>query len=235
MQERTIFILVAMMAVVLITSAFGAYRDGDDDSDSDIKKSSKGRKIHHDKPSSSSNQQVVSDDGDGVIGASGAGTSHKTAKAYLDTSGRANGPYVDDGENAYKGKARGHDLHNDSDSDSDSSSDSDSGSDSGSDSDSKIENTGKNGSNGGGNNQDDFKRKLKYIKKSVSNLFKDIFSKWGNQGSVMAPSGIEEMNPDAIPSNATVDGFRVREKMKKRAIQGMSKIKNAFRGRRAKS
>jgi hypothetical protein len=51
----------------------------------------------------------------------------------------------------------------------------------------------------------------------------------------MAPSGIEEMNPDAIPSNATVDGFRVREKMKKRAIQGMSKIKNAFRGRRAKS
>jgi len=229
MQERTIFILVAMMAVVLITSAFGAYRDGDDDSnsDSEIKKSSKGRKIHHDKPSSSSNQQVVSDDGDGVIGASGAGTSHKTAKAYLDTSGRANGPYVDDGENAYKGKARGHDLHNDSDSDSSSDSDSDS--------DSKIENTGKNGSNGGGNNQDDFKRKLKYIKKSVSNLFKDIFSKWGNQGSVMAPSGIEEMNPDAIPSNATVDGFRVREKMKKRAIQGMSKIKNAFRGRRAKS
>jgi hypothetical protein len=233
MQERTIFILVAMMAVVLITSAFGAYRDGDDDSDSesDSKKSSKSRKIHDDKPSSSSTHQVLSDDGAGVIGASGAGTSHKTAKAYLDTSGRANGPYVDDGENAYKGKARGHDLHNDSDSDSDIDSDSDSSSDS----DSKIENTGKNGSNSGGNNQDDFKRKLKYIKKSVSNLFKDIFSKWGNQGSVMAPSGIEEMNPDAIPSNATVDGFRVREKMKKRAIQGMSKIKNAFRGRRAKS
>jgi hypothetical protein len=226
MQERTIFILVAMMAVVLITSAFGAYRDGDDDSDSDSdsKKSSKSHKIHHDKPSSSSNHQVVSDDGAGVIGASGAGTSHKTAKTYLDTSGRANGPYVDDGENAYNGKARGHDLNNDSDSDSGSDSDSSS------DSDSEIENTGKNSSDGG-NNQDDFKRKLKYIKKSVSNLFKDIFSKWGNQGSVMAPSGIEEMNPDAIPSNATVDGFRIREKMKKRAIQGMSKIKNAFRGR----
>jgi hypothetical protein len=227
MQERTIFILVAMMAVVLITSAFGAYRDGDGDDDSVSKKSSKSRKIHDDKPSSSTNHQVVIDDGAGVIGASGAGTSHKTAKAYLDTSGRANGPYVDDGENAYKGKARGHDLNNDSDSDSGSDSDSDSGSDS----DSEMENTNKNSSDGGGNNQDDFKRKIKYIKKSVSNLFKDIFSKWGNQGSVMAPSGIEEMNPDAIPSNATVDGFRVREKMKKRAIQGMSKIKNAFRGR----
>ena len=222
MQERTIFILVAMMAVVLITSAFGAYRDGESDSESDSKKTSKSRKIHDDKPSSSSTHQVVSDDGAGVIGASGAGTSHKTAKAYLDTSGRANGPYVDDGENDYKGKARGHDLNYDSDSGSDS--------DSSSDSDSEIENTGKNSSDGG-NNQDDFKRKLKYIKKSVSNLFKDIFSKWGNQGSVMAPSGIEEMNPDAIPSNATVDGFRIREKMKKRAIQGMSKIKNAFRGR----
>ena len=48
----------------------------------------------------------------------------------------------------------------------------------------------------------------------------------------MAPSGIEEINPDAIPSNATVDGFRVKEKMKKQARQGMRKIKSAFRGRR---
>lgn len=210
MQERTIFILVAMMAVVLITSAFGAYRDGDEDDDSVSKKSSKGSKKHDDAPSSINKSES---DSSGVVGASGAGTSHKTAKAYLDTSGRANGPYVDDGENAYKGKARGHEL------------DSDSGSDSGSDSDSD-------GDNDGGNSQDDFKKKLKYIKKSVSNLFKDIFSKWGNQGSVMAPSGIEEMNPDAIPSNATVEGFRVKEKMKKQARQGMRKIKSAFRGRR---
>ena len=212
MQERTIFILVAMMAVVLITSAFGAYRDGDGDDDSVSKKRGKSSKIHDDAPSSINKSES---DSSGVVGASGAGTSHKTAKAYLDTSGRANGPYVDDGENAYKGKARGHEL------------DSDSGSDSGSDSDSDSD-----GDNDGGNSQDDFKKKLKYIKKSVSNLFKDIFSKWGNQGSVMAPSGIEEMNPDAIPSNATVDGFRVKEKMKKQARQGMRKIKSAFRGRR---
>ena len=218
MQERTIFILVAMMAVVLITSAFGAYRDGDGDDDSVSKKRGKSSKIHDDAPSSINKSES---DSSGVVGASGAGTSHKTAKAYLDTSGRANGPYVDDGENAYKGKARGHELDNGSDSDSDNGSDSDS--DSGSSSD---------GESDGGNNQDDFKRKLKYIKKSVSNLFKDIFSKWGNQGSVMAPSGIEEMNPDAIPSNATVDGFRVKEKMKKQARQGMRKIKSAFRGRR---
>lgn len=213
MQERTIFILVAMMAVVLITSAFGAYRDGDGDDDSVSKKRGKSSKIHDDAPSSINKSES---DSSGVVGASGAGTSHKTAKAYLDTSGRANGPYVDDGENAYKGKARGHELDSDSDSDSGSNSDSDSDSD---------------GENDAGNSEDDFKRKLKYIKKSVSNLFKDIFSKWGNQGSVMAPSGIEEMNPDAFPSNATVDGFRVKEKMKKQARQGMRKIKSAFRGR----
>lgn len=218
MQERTIFILVAMMAVVLITSAFGAYRDGDGDDDNVSKKSSKSSKIRDDAPSSINKSES---DSSGVVGASGAGTSHKTAKAYLDTSGRANGPYVDDGENPYKGKARGHELESDSDSDSDNGGDSDSGSSSSSD-----------GESDSGNNEDDFKRKLKYIKKSVSNLFKDIFSKWGNQGSVMAPSGIEEMNPEAISGTATVDGFRVKEKIKKQARQGMRKIKSAFRGRR---
>ena len=46
----------------------------------------------------------------GIIGASGAGTSYKTAKTHLDTSAKANGPYVAEGPNVYKGKASGYDL-----------------------------------------------------------------------------------------------------------------------------
>ena len=156
-----------------------------------------------------------SNDASSVVGASGAGMSHKIANSHLDTSVKANGPYVDDGSNTYKGKNRGRDL-NESDSDSDSDNgDSDSDSDHGKENDSHSD------------NDSDFIHKLKYIKKKVSKLFEEIFSKWGNQGSVMAPSGIEEMNPEP-----GVEGLRVREKLTKNVRNGMRKVKSAFRGRR---
>ena len=236
MKERTIFILIAMMAVVLITSAFGAYQDRDDDVDADDDK-------HKNKQSADAESKTSaerSNDASNVVGASGAGMSHKIANSHLDTSVKANGPYVDDGSNTYKGKNRGRDLNesdNDSDNDNGNDSDSDNESDSDSDSDSdhgKDSDSGKNKHNN--NNDDDFTHKLKYIKKKVSKLFKEIFSKWGNQGSEMAPSGIEEMNPDpgfsAGGGLATVEGLRVREKLTKKARNGMRKLKSAFRGRR---
>lgn len=102
MKERSIYILIAMMAVVLITSAFGAYRDSE--SESDVAESSKPSLAIPETPLPS--PSPTSD----VIGASGAGTSHKTAKMHLDTSVKSNGPYVDDGTNEYKGKATGHSL-----------------------------------------------------------------------------------------------------------------------------
>ncbi len=212
MKERSIYILIAMMAVVLITSAYGAYHDGDGDDDNK-ESQRKGR-----------NLDVVNktiDTSSDVIGASGAGTSYKTAKTHLDTSAKANGPYVDEGPNVYKGKASGYNLDNDSDSDSNS----DSNSDSDSDSDSK--------SNGGDNDTKSSESKVKYIIKSISKLFKEIFSKWGNQGTIMAPSGMEEMNPDVLSTNTTiVEGLRIREKFKKSVKSGMRNIKDAFGGRR---
>ena len=69
----------------------------------------------------------------------------------------------------------------------------------------------------------------------MSKLFKEIISKWGNQGSVMAPSGTEEMIPDQGFSGgglATIEGLRVREKLTKKARNGMRKLKSAFRGRK---
>ena len=51
----------------------------------------------------------------------------------------------------------------------------------------------------------------------------------------MAPSGIEELNPDAIygiGTPGTLEGLTVRDKLKKQARQGMRKVRNAFRGRR---
>jgi len=221
MKERSIYILIAMMAVVLITSAYGAYRDGDGDDDNK-ESQRKGR-----------NLDVVNktiDTSSDVIGASGAGTSYKTAKTHLDTSARANGPYVDEGPNVYKGKASGYNLDNDSDSDSNSDSNSDSDSDS--DSDSKS-NGGDSKSNGGYNDTKSSDSKVKYIIKSISKLFKEIFSKWGNQGTIMAPSGMEEMNPDVLSTNTTtVEGLRIREKFKKSVKSGMRNIKDAFGGRR---
>jgi len=217
MKERTIFILIAMMAVVLITSAFGAYQDSDDDSGKD---SGDNKKNNHKQRADAVSKMTAerSNDASSVVGASGAGMSHKIANSHLDTSVKANGPYVDDGSNTYKGKNRGRDL-NESDSGDSESGDSDSDSD-----------NGDNGDNGDGDNGDsdsDFIHKLKYIKKKVSKLFEEIFSKWGNQGSVMAPSGIEETNPEP-----GVEGLRVREKLTKNVRNGMRKVKSAFRGRR---
>ena len=227
MKERTIFILIAMMAVVLVTSAFGAYQDGDSVKDSNKDRDSKKQ---HNKSADAVSKITTerSNDASSVVGASGAGMSHKTANSYLDTSVKANGPYVDDGSNTYKGKNRGRDLNesdsdNESDNESDSESESDSDSDSGKDSDKNK------------HNNDDFTHKLKYIKKKVSKLFKEIISKWGNQGSVMAPSGTEEMIPDSGFSGsglATIEGLRVREKLTKNARNGMRKLKSAFRGRK---
>ena len=241
MKERTIFILIAMMAVVLLTSAFGAYQDRDGDSGKESGKESGKNKNKQSADAESKTSAERSNDASNVVGASGAGMSHKIANSHLDTSVKANGPYVDDGTNTYKGKNRGRDLNesdNDSDNgkDSDSDNESDSDSDHGKDSDSgKNKHNNNNNNNNNNNGDDDFIHKLKYIKKKVSKLFKEIFSKWGNQGSEMAPSGIEEMNPDpgfSAGGLATVEGLRVREKLTKKARNGMRKLKSAFRGRR---
>ena len=182
MKPRTIFILVTMMIVVLATSAFGVYNDSEMNNDDDTPK-------HH-KPASN------------VVGASGAGTSYKHSKSHLDVSEKADGPYVKDGTNTYRGKAGGYDLNGDSDSE---------------------EGTAEGGGGRGDDdneNQSDFQKKMKYI----SNMFEEIFSKWKSQETIMAPSGIEELvDPD--------EGFTIRDKFKKGTRQGMRKLKNAFQGR----
>jgi hypothetical protein len=58
-------------------------------------------------------------------------------------------------------------------------------------------------------------------------MFKEIFSKWKSQETIMAPTSIEE-DPD---NPLGPEGFKIREKFKKGARQGMRKLKNAFRGR----
>jgi len=136
-----------------------------------------------------------------LVGASGAGTSYKQSAAHLDVSEKVDTPYVKDGPNAYRGKANGYDLRDTYDSDDDSDSD---------DSESK------------GKPMTDFQRKVKYIK----TIFKEIFSKWGSQEPIMAPVSVEE-----DPDNPLGEGFKIREKFKKGARQGMRKLKNAFRGR----
>ena len=184
MKLRTIIILVLMMSIVLLTSAFGAYQDSLNKIDD---------KPHHAKDKHSKE----------VVGASGAGTSYKQSKSHLDVSEKANGPYVKEGPNSYRGKAGGYELRNrDSDSERDDDSDSDS------DSEPKTE----------------FQKKMKYISKT----FEEIFSKWKSQEPIMAPSGIEENldNPD------TMEGFKIREKFKKTTRQGMRILKNAFGVRR---
>jgi hypothetical protein len=139
-----------------------------------------------------------------LVGASGAATSYKQSAAHLDTSEKVDMPYVKEGPNAYRGKAGGYDLRDtyDSDSDSDSDSDDDGESD--------------------GKPMTEFQRKIKYIK----TIFKEIFSKWSAQEPIMAPVSVEE-----DPDNPLGEGFKIREKFKKGARQGMRKLKNAFRGR----
>jgi hypothetical protein len=179
MKLRTIFILVAMMVVVLATSAFGVYKDSEVN-DEPVK--------HHKTVTKAAADNTV-------VGASGAGTSHKHSKSHLDVSEKADGPYIKDGTNTYRGTASGYDLQGDSDTEDGNENDSDS------------------------ENQSEFQKKWKYI----STMFEEIFSKWKSQETIMAPTGIEEIE--------TAEGFRIREKFKKGARQGMRKLKNAFRGR----
>jgi len=140
-----------------------------------------------------------------LVGASGAATSYKQSAAHLNTSEKVDMPYVKEGPNAYRGKAGGYDLRDtyDSDDDRDDRNDSDSDSDD-------------------GEPTTEFQRKIKYIK----TIFKEIFSKWGSQEPIMAPVSVEE-----DPDNPLGEGFKIREKFKKGARQGMRKLKNAFRGR----
>lgn len=141
------------------------------------------------------------------VGAAGAGTSYKQSSAHLDVSEKVDGPYVKEGPNTYRGKAGGYDLRDTYNSD-DERDDGDSDSD-------DDENKGK--------PPTEFQRKIKYIK----TIFKEIFSKWKSQEPIMAPTSIEE-DLSAID----VEGFKIREKFKRGARQGMRKLRNAFRGRR---
>ena len=150
--------------------------------------------------------ETVADTPSALVGASGAATSYKQSAAHLDTSEKVDMPYVKEGPNAYRGKAGGYDLRDTYDSDSDDSDSDDSDDDGDSD----------------GKPITDFQRKIKYIK----TIFKEIFSKWSAQEPIMAPVSVEE-----DPDNPLGEGFKIREKFKKGARQGMRKLKNAFRGR----
>lgn len=143
-----------------------------------------------------------------LVGAAGAGTSYKQSSAYLDVSEKVDGPYVKEGPNTYRGKAGGYDLRDTYNSDAERD---DGDSDSDSDDD---ENKGK--------PPTEFQKKIKYIK----TMFKEIFSKWKSQEPIMAPTSIEE---DLMA--VELEGFKIREKFKKGARQGMRKLRNAFRGR----
>lgn len=193
MKLRTVAILILMACVVVATSAFGAYRDsiGNDD----------------DMTKATAKKAVAVKPAKDVVGASGAGTSYKQSRAHLDISEKADGPYVKDGTNTYRGKAGGYDLRDTYDSD-------DERADGNSDSDDDDND---------GEPKSEFQRKLKYI----TTMFKEIFSKWKSQETIMAPTSIEE-DPD---NPLGPEGFKIREKFKKGARQGMRKLKNAFRGR----
>ena len=240
MKERTVLMLIMMMSIVLMSSAYGAWQDNESEKH---EKDEKHKKHHgdkgtdkgkgNDKHNSKTHANIMSErsyDVSNVTGASGAGMSHKTSSSYLDTSVKANGPYVNDGTNTYKGKARGYGF-NESESDGDSDSGDDNGKlkypnhskggDSDSDSDSDSDK---------GGDHDDFSHKLKYIKKSISKLLKEAFSKWGNQGSIMAPSGMEEINPDELAVAGRLEGLSVREKMGRKMKRGARKVVQAFRG-----
>jgi hypothetical protein len=186
MKLRTIAILILMACIVVATSAFGAYRDSIGDDDHVTKKAA----------TKAATKASTKD----VVGASGAGTPYKQSHAHLDISEKADGPYVKDGTNAYRGKAGGYDLRDTYDSDDD------------------IDNNKESAEP-----TSEFQRKMKYITK----MFEEIFSKWKSQETIMAPTSVEE-DPD---NPLGPEGFRIREKFKKSARQGMRKLKNAFRGR----
>lgn len=192
MELRTVAILFMMAFIVIATSAFGTYQDSIGNAPApDNKTVAKAKVI----PASKLSKELV--------GASGAGTSHKQSQVFLDISERADGPHVKDGPNTYRGKAGGYDLRDTYDSD-DESVDSDD-------------------SDGNGAPVSEFQRKIKYIK----NIFKEIFSKWGSNESVLAPTSVEEQADNPMGA----EGFRIREKFRRGARQGMRKLKNAFRGR----
>jgi hypothetical protein len=210
MELRTIAILLLMASIVLITSAFGTYQDG-------IEKEKERSGSGH----ASKKAAVVADKAQQrkeLVGAAGAGTSYKQSSAHLDVSEKVDGPYVKEGPNTYRGKAGGYDLRDTYNSD-DERDDADSDSDSDDDDDKSDNDDGKNK----GKPPTEFQRKIKYIK----TIFKEIFSKWKSQEPIMAPTSIEE-DLSAID----VEGFKIREKFKRGARQGMRKLRNAFRGRR---
>ena len=200
MKLRTVAILILMACVVVATSAFGTYQDSignDDDAATAAKKAA---------TKAAKKAAAATPAAKDVVGASGAGTSYKQSNAHLDISEKTDGPYVKDGTNTYRGKAGGYDLRDTYDSD-----DERDGGDSDSDDDD------------GSEPKSEFQRKMKYI----TTMFKEIFSKWKSQETIMAPSSVEE-DPD---NPLGPEGFKIREKFKKGARQGMRKLKNAFRGR----
>lgn len=200
MKLRTVAILILMACVVVATSAFGTYQDSIGNDDDDATKAAK-------KAATKAAKKAAAAPAKDVVGASGAGTSYKQSHAHLDISEKADGPYVKDGTNTYRGKAGGYDLRDTYDSD-------DERDGGGSDSDSDSDD---------GEPKSEFQRKMKYI----TTMFKEIFSKWKSQETIMAPSSVEE-DPD---NPLGPEGFKIREKFKKGARQGMRKLKNAFRGR----
>jgi len=203
MKLRTIAILVLMATIVVLTSAFGAYQDGiEKQKEREFDTKKKAEKVAE---KVAEKAEKADESPSALVGASGAGTSYKQSAAHLDVSEKVDMPYVKDGPNAYRGKASGYDLRDTYDSDDDSNSDSD---------DSDYNDDGKPAT--------EFQRKIKYIK----TIFKEIFSKWGSQEPIMAPVSVEE-----DPDNPLGEGFKIREKFKKGARQGMRKLKNAFRGR----
>ena len=193
MKLRTVAILILMAFIVVATSAFGAFRDSTISGDNGQETTTKQARVI--RPSSSSSSKEI-------IGASGAGTSHKQSHGYLDISEKADGPYVKDGTNTYRGKAGGYDLRDTYDSDDETDNESDDEDDA---------------------TQSEFQRKTKYIKK----MFEEIFSKWKSQESIMAPTSMEEQ----LDTPMDQEGFKIKEKFKKGARQGMRKLRNAFRGR----
>lgn len=207
MELRTIAILLLMATIVVLTSAFGAYQDG-------IEKH-KEREFDMKRKEERAAATGETEHGHGhgndlrnVVGAAGAGTSYKQSAGHLDTSQKVDRPYVPEGTNTYRGKAGGYDLrdtYNDGD-------DSDGGDSDG-------------GGKDDGKPMTDFQRKIKYIK----TIFKEIFSKWGSQETIMAPISVEE-DPD---NPVGEEGFRIREKFKRSAKAGMRKLKSAFRGNRS--
>ena len=209
MELRTIAILLLMATIVVLTAAFGTYQDGIDKQ----KEHEFQIKRKEERAAEGAGAAEKRNDLRNVVGASGAATSYKQSAGHLDTSQKVNRPYVPEGTNTYRGKAGGYDLrdtYNDGDSDDD-------GGNGGSDSDDDDDNDGK--------PMSEFQRKIKYIK----TIFKEIFSKWGSQETIMAPISVEE-DPD---NPLGEEGFRIREKFKRTAKAGMRKLKSAFRGNRS--